>query len=950
MSLRTISQAKEDLWRSGSQATWARVWIGANFTTMTDLSSLDGRDWVHSVRIRESEDSASTAEVRLIREHALLSLATFVDGSKLNASGTLVDIAKAVQIDIAVVPKDTIPASADWEVKFQGYIDKVDWTESPIKLTCRDKTATIDDLTIEDQTEYGASAGGVPTKAVEDLMQDILDDWAATETLYSITGDGGTAFKAGDSPGWNIFEYYQGKQSVGEALRTLAAQIGYNLRYVYNSSTGDYELTLYEPQYSKATADFTLASTDEYYELSKLEISIHDIRNRAVGFFIDRTGVEATSTAGDGFTFADANPDTITRAAGGGESFLTDGFLVGQVIDVSGSSDNDGRYTIAGVTNTVLTLSTDDTLTAGGGSQVGVTVTTGQLTKITKEDLTSQAKYGVRPMEITFGATSQIDTPTEMNSMLDAALTALSEPTATVGVTMPMFPWVELADGCMFSLPADGVHYDSAQLFAPYEIEHAVENGGEAYTAMTMSGKVTGGKRRWLLREGGRHAAPAVDNKRDVAPTVSATGSAPASINITFSDPRIGPPRVEDYAYTRVHLSTTDGFTPTDDNLLKETRETRLEVGGLVPGTTYYVKLVHVDAYGNDSAVSAQQAVATHRVTPYYVDNDREHGVLIPNQDFSAYTRDSGTYPPDFWDVEAGVWGTDIDVSTTVTRTGQRSMRFVTGSTVENPEFASDFFPLTNDSYYDIDLYWQYTGSVGVGLASPILKATIKEYADDKETVETVSFVDAAVLSNYSTGTWYRIKINAFKPQDADTRYGRMFVRCLNWGLTGSSPSTHDLYVDRVRVVRGFAKMATRMGGTQAVSASTWTGFPGDSEDYDYGDNHATGTRATPPTAGVFTCPFDGLYLMSCQTQWTSMANGDRIASRFTVNSAGSPTYVYGPMSITAGTTGQHAQTAQVELSAGDTIELELWTNSSGGGTVAAASVFAVRHLEYAGD
>ena len=69
---------------------------------------------------------------------------------------------------------------------------------------------------------------------------------------------------------------------------------------------------------------------------------------------------DATSLAFNGA----GNPDTITRT--GGTSFVTLGFREGQQIFVSrseNSGENDGVYTIASVTDTVITLVIGDSLT-----------------------------------------------------------------------------------------------------------------------------------------------------------------------------------------------------------------------------------------------------------------------------------------------------------------------------------------------------------------------------------------------------------------------------------------------------------------------------------------------------------------------------------------------------------------------------------------------------------
>ena len=67
--------------------------------------------------------------------------------------------------------------------------------------------------------------------------------------------------------------------------------------------------------------------------------------------------------SGVDITFADANPDTITRASG---SFVTDGYVANDRVDGSGSASNDGKYTIATVAALVLTLIASDTLVAEG--------------------------------------------------------------------------------------------------------------------------------------------------------------------------------------------------------------------------------------------------------------------------------------------------------------------------------------------------------------------------------------------------------------------------------------------------------------------------------------------------------------------------------------------------------------------------------------------------------
>lgn len=70
-------------------------------------------------------------------------------------------------------------------------------------------------------------------------------------------------------------------------------------------------------------------------------------------------------------TFADADPDTITRGSGD----WTSTFVDGQKIGVSGTDSNDGVYTIDGITATVITLVASDTLTAETFNSGNVVIT-----------------------------------------------------------------------------------------------------------------------------------------------------------------------------------------------------------------------------------------------------------------------------------------------------------------------------------------------------------------------------------------------------------------------------------------------------------------------------------------------------------------------------------------------------------------------------------------------
>lgn len=84
------------------------------------------------------------------------------------------------------------------------------------------------------------------------------------------------------------------------------------------------------------------------------------------GMFLQRKSVSATSitaTGGRTLTFADANPDTITASSG---SFISDGYVHGMALTVTGTTSNNGTYIINTVGATVITLISAETLVAEG--------------------------------------------------------------------------------------------------------------------------------------------------------------------------------------------------------------------------------------------------------------------------------------------------------------------------------------------------------------------------------------------------------------------------------------------------------------------------------------------------------------------------------------------------------------------------------------------------------
>lgn len=262
------------------------------FGSFVDLTTLESRSWIGSVECGDTVDAVcATARVTLRREEFKLSLSALVQGSKLNqVSGVyvpLVSIGRRIRIEATVNAVDTTPN--EWTSIFEGAIDEMDLggNDAVLTLQCRDNAGLLVDTFIEQQIVYGTA---YPGTAVETIMQSILDD---------NLGLGVVTLFVPVSPGFNIIPYIQEKQPVAEALRILAGNFGWLIKYRWDGGTSAWRLTLYDPGRSKVVPDYTFAGS-AYYALPQVAVSRQDIRNKVAVTYTDAvTGIRATVLAPD---------------------------------------------------------------------------------------------------------------------------------------------------------------------------------------------------------------------------------------------------------------------------------------------------------------------------------------------------------------------------------------------------------------------------------------------------------------------------------------------------------------------------------------------------------------------------------------------------------------------------------------------------------------------------
>lgn len=237
------------------------------------------------------DDAAVQATVTLTRAAGqTLSLAPFLEVSTLNRAGgayaPLLNAARGLRIDCCVLGPGVVPVEADWRRLLDGKIDRVAWQSDPMTISGRSADAWLLNRFIEVEAPYGSVAG----VALETVLQQLIDanpPKNAPVTLVTPV-----------SPGWMVGPFSQQRQSLSEAIRALALQIGWDVRYRWTGATTQ-ALTLYAPARTKTIPDAQFGP-GEYFDVTQLELGDDDVRNAGRLRYRDRvTGQQADVTQSD---------------------------------------------------------------------------------------------------------------------------------------------------------------------------------------------------------------------------------------------------------------------------------------------------------------------------------------------------------------------------------------------------------------------------------------------------------------------------------------------------------------------------------------------------------------------------------------------------------------------------------------------------------------------------
>lgn len=265
-------------------------------------------------------------------------------------------------------------------------------------------------------------------------------------------------------------------------------------------------------------------------------------------------------------------------------------------------------------------------------------------------------RYGERYARLAF--IGQISTSTEASKMAVACRKDLSIPDLALTAARHFFPFVRLNDYYTFNRCA---WWTSATDAAVRSYSHQGNADGTITTVIEAEGKPKSKKAAWH----GMIVHPGVvpNNPRSqMATTPNPTCTAlPMGVEVAWARITRNNPADANYDHTEVHLSTSGAsFTPTSATLKMTTTGNRVTIQNLIPGTTYYSRLVHVDKFGNRGSVSSScNATPTQLYFWAYTSADQNGltantvpnmatEVSDPGNDFDL-TNDEWTAPFDCW-------------------------------------------------------------------------------------------------------------------------------------------------------------------------------------------------------------------------------------------------------------------------------------------------------------
>lgn len=258
--------------------TIARILIEDGDGDMQDMSALSGHDFVVGCEWGEDVatfvDSGTVSLWRAAEEK--LSLARDYEESRLNlnAAGSYdpaVTINRRLYIEVATVPGGRAVEEWMWVPDFDAIITAVEWGSETIDITFSDPMYAFSRALIKTEQVY--SGGG--TDDIEDVISEMISD--ATPASGYLCGYDASLYVP-TATGAGRKQFTQTRVQLDGAITAEAGNIGWMLKYKFDSDRVAFRLTLFEPERTKTAVDLVVGS-DFPYELSPVGIDFTEIKN-----------------------------------------------------------------------------------------------------------------------------------------------------------------------------------------------------------------------------------------------------------------------------------------------------------------------------------------------------------------------------------------------------------------------------------------------------------------------------------------------------------------------------------------------------------------------------------------------------------------------------------------------------------------------------------------------
>lgn len=241
------------------------------------IDSIDSAAGDHVVL--ECRDYAAMLQDKFIEEEAAVALVYYSGGVKI---ARIWQPSTAYSSGEFIVPTDgrrTISGSPRFYECTTGGTSGTSEPAWPTSSTVADNSAT--------HTYRGTCTVDGTNMSISNVIQGMID-WAMPWGGSS-TDPNGNALTTSGSPSWNLKPWLQDRESLYDAMRRLAEQLGWDLRYRYNGS--EFVLTLYQPDRSASSPTRTFGAS-EYKTVNGLRVEGHGIRTAIQVVYSDASDLD----------------------------------------------------------------------------------------------------------------------------------------------------------------------------------------------------------------------------------------------------------------------------------------------------------------------------------------------------------------------------------------------------------------------------------------------------------------------------------------------------------------------------------------------------------------------------------------------------------------------------------------------------------------------------------